>query len=228
MINYHDALVEGRLIRRYKRFFVDIDVGDEIITAHCGNTGRMTGLLYEGSKVWFRRQPPGRKLEFAWELVEIHTGLACVNTSRANELLASTDLSLWIPDVTLVRREPTVGTHRFDLELSRGDRLVYVEIKSVTLCEDKGLGLFPDAPSQRATKHLNLLADMAANGLETHLVFVAMHMGIREVAPHRMLDPDFADACLKARNAGVVLHALGTEITRNNIQLAGLISLRLD
>ena len=59
MINYHDALIEGRLIRRYKRFFVDIDVGEEIITAHCGNTGRMTGLLCEGSKVWFRRQPPG-------------------------------------------------------------------------------------------------------------------------------------------------------------------------
>ncbi len=228
MINYHDALIEGRLIRRYKRFFVDIDVGEEIITAHCGNTGRMTGLLCEGSKVWFRRQPPGRKLEFAWELVEIQNGLACINTSRANELLASTDLSLWIPDVMLVRREPTVGTHRFDLQLSRGDQLVYVEIKSVTLCEDGGLGLFPDAPSQRAIKHVNLLADMAANGLETHLVFVAMHTGIREIAPHRTLDPAFADACLKAHNAGVVLEALGTEITPHNIQLAESISLRLE
>ena len=228
MINYHDALIEGRLIGRYKRFFVDIDVGEEIITAHCANTGRMTGLLHEGSKVWFRRQPPARKLEFAWELIEVHTGLACINTSRANELLASTDLSLWIPDVTLVRREPTVGTHRFDLQLSRGDGLVYVEIKSVTLCEDGGLGLFPDAPSHRALQHVNLLADMAASGLETHLVFVAMHTGIREVAPHRVLDPAFADACLKARDAGVVLHALGTEISPYSIRLAEVISLRLD
>ena len=69
---------------------------------------------------------------------------------------------------------------------------------------------------------------MAANGLETHLVFVAMHTGIREIAPHRTLDPAFADACLKAHNAGVVLEALGTEITPHNIQLAESISLRLE
>ena len=100
MINYQDALIEGRLISRYKRFFVDIDVGEEIITAHCGNTGRMTGLIVRVQRSGFVEQPPGRKLEFAWELVEIHNGLACINTSRANELLASTDLSLWIPDVT--------------------------------------------------------------------------------------------------------------------------------
>ncbi|HBX26688.1 MAG TPA: DNA/RNA nuclease SfsA [Gammaproteobacteria bacterium] len=228
MINYHDALIEGRLIGRYKRFFVDIDVGGETITAHCANTGRMTGLLYEGSRVWFRRQPPGRKLEFSWELVEVHTGLACINTSRVNELLASTDLSFWIPDVMLVRREPTVGKHRFDLQLNRGDRSVYVEIKSVTFCEDEGLGLFPDAPSQRAIQHVNLLADMATNGLETHLVFVAMHTGIREVTPHRALDPAFADACLKARDSGVIMHAFGTEITPSKIQLADKIFLRLD
>lgn len=228
MIDYHDALIEGRLIGRYKRFFVDIDIGEEIITAHCANTGRMTGLLCEGSKVWFRRQPPGRKLEFAWELVEVHAGLACINTSRANELLASTELSLWIPGATFVRREPTIGTHRFDLQLSRGGRLIYAEIKSVTLCKDDGLGLFPDAPSQRAIQHVNLLADMAENGFETHLVFVAMHTGIREVAPHRVLDPAFADACLRARDAGVVLHALGTEISPHSIHLAEVISLRLD
>ena len=228
MVNYHDALIEGRFIGRYKRFFVDIDVGGETITAHCANTGRMTGLLYEGSRVWFRRQPPGLKLKFSWELVEVHSGLACINTSRVNELMASTDLSLWIPDVMFVRREPTVGTHRLDLQLTRGDRPVYVEIKSVTLCEDEGLGLFPDAPSQRAIQHVNLLADMATIGLETHLFFIAMHTGIREVATHRVLDPAFSDACLRARDAGVGMHAFGTEITSCSIQLADEIFLQLD
>ena len=83
------------------------------------------------------------------------------------------------------------------------------------------------------TRHLNvhkacnLLADMAASGLETHLVFVAMHTGIREVAPHRVLDPAFADACLKAHDAGVVLHALGTKFAIY-IRLAEAISLRLE
>ena len=228
MIDYQGSLIEGRLISRYKRFFADIDTGDAVITAHCANTGRMTGLLEEGSRVWFRKQPPGRKLGFAWELIEVGPGMACINTARANELLSSTDLSLWISGVTLVRREPRVGSHRFDLELSRDGKSVYVEIKSVTLCDDQGVGLFPDAPSERATQHLNLLAEMAADGLETHLVFVAMHSGIESIAPHRILDTAFANACTRALDAGVTLHALQTKITPHYIQLAGAIPLQLD
>ncbi len=228
MIDYQDSLTEGRLIKRYKRFFADIETGDGVITAHCANTGRMTGLLEEGARAWIRRQPPGRKLDFAWELVEVASGMACINTARANQLLSSTNLSLWIPEVTLVRREPRVGSHRFDLELSRGGKPVYVEIKSVTLCEDDGVGLFPDAPSERATQHVNLLAEMAADGLETHLVFVAMHTGIESIAPYRVLDPSFADACTRALDAGVTFHALQTEITPRHIKLAGAIPFRLD
>ena len=149
MIDYQATLIEGRLISRYKRFFADIDTGDGVITAHCANTGRMTGLIEEGSRVWFRKQPSGRKLGFAWELVEVSSDMACINTTRANELLSSTDLSFLIPGVSFFRREPKVGSHRLDLELSREGQPVYVEIKSVTLCEDQGVGLFPDAPSER-------------------------------------------------------------------------------
>jgi sugar fermentation stimulation protein A len=228
MIEYQDSLIEGRLISRYKRFFADIDTNDGVITAHCANTGRMTGLLEQGSRAWFRKQPPGRKLAFAWELVEVASGMACINTARANELLFSTGLSFWIPKVSCVRREPKVGLHRFDLELSRSGQPVYVEIKSVTLCEDRGMGLFPDAPSERARQHVNLLAEMAADGLETHLVFVAMHTGIQSVKPHRALDRAFADACMKAHDAGVTFHALGVEITPHRIRVTGAIPLELD
>lgn len=122
--------------------------------------------------------------------------------------------------MTFVRREPKVGSHRFDLELSRNGKPVYVEIKSVTLCGDRGTGLFPDAPSERATQHVNLLADMTSDGIETHLVFVAMHTGIQSVSPYRQLDGAFADACRRARDFGVTFHALGTEITPQYIRLA--------
>ncbi len=228
MIKYGQSLIEGQFIRRYKRFFADIDTSDGVITAHCANTGRMTGLLNEGSRVWFRQQPPGRKLGFAWELVETPLGMACINTARANELFFLADLSRWIPNVTVVRREPTVGSHRFDLELARGTQPVYVEIKSVTMCGDWGVGLFPDAPSERATKHVNLLAEMAADGIETYFVFVAMHTGIQSVSPYRKLDGVFADACQRARDLGVSFHALGTEITPQHIGLAGEIPVLLD
>ena len=228
MIDYQGGLIEGCLLTRYKRFFADIEIESGVITAHCANTGRMTGLLSEGARVWVREQPPGRKLAYAWELIEVDTGMACVNTARANQLVANADLSVWMSDVKLIRREPKVGSHRFDLELSRNRQAVYVELKSVTLCGDGGQGLFPDAPSERATQHLNLLTEMAEAGIETHLAFVAMHSGIRSVTPHQLLDPDFANACRQAVKSGVRMHALKTEITPQAIRLTGVMPVSVD
>ena len=228
MVEYPEPLIRGRLIKRYKRFFADIETDAGVVTAHCANTGRMTGLLCEGAPVWIRRQPPGRKLHYAWELVETSRGLACVNTARANELVALSDLSIWIKHASLVRREPRVGAHRFDLELSREGQLAYVEIKSVTLCPERGWGLFPDAPSVRATQHVRLLTEMAQTGIETHLLWVAMHTGIRSVAPHRDLDSDFAVACRDAKAAGVQMHAVGTTITPRGMALNGVIACSVD
>ena len=228
MVDYAEPLIPGRLIKRYKRFFADIETDAGVVTAHCANTGRMTGLLSEGAPVWIRRQPPGRKLDYAWELVETSWGLACVNTARANELIALSDLSIWIQHASLVRREPRVGAHRFDLELSREGQPAYVEIKSVTLCTEGGRGLFPDAPSARATQHVRLLTEMAQTGIETHLLWVAMHTGIRFVAPHRELDSDFAVACRDAKAAGVHIQAVSANITPQGMSLSGVIAYSVD
>lgn len=219
MLGFDAPLIEGRFVSRYQRFFADVQLPDgQVVTAHCANTGRMTGLLIPGARVWIRAQPPGRKLAYAWELVETASGLACVNTARANPLVADTALQCWLPGTTFVRREPRIGTHRFDLELRRGDRPVYVEIKSVTLCEGE-VGFFPDAPSARAVTHLHLLAQLAAEGIETHVVFVAMHTGIRRVQPATQIDPTFTEACLLAREAGVGFTALSVQITLDGLAI---------
>jgi sugar fermentation stimulation protein A len=228
VLEYQETLIPGRLIKRYKRFFADIETDAGVVTAHCANTGRMTGLLCEGAPVWIRRQPPGRKLHYAWELVETSWGMACVNTIRANELVALSDLSIWINHASLVRREPRIGLHRFDLELSRKGQPAYVEIKSVTLYTEGGRGLFPDAPSARATQHVRILTEMARTGIETHLLWVAMHTGIRSVAPHWDLDGDFAAACRGARAAGVQIRAVGANITPQGISLNGVIACSVD
>ena len=225
MVKFSEPLIEGQLVKRYKRFSVDIETEEGLVTAHCANTGRMTGLLNECSRVWIRRQRPGRKLLFAWELVETPLGLACVNTTRANQLVAETSLCQWIEGATLVRKEPSVGKHRFDLELERKNQPILVEIKSVTLCEPDGQGLFPDAPSERAVKHLKLLTELAKNGIETHLLLVAMHSGIQRVKPHAIVDPRFAEAFQEANQNGVKMHAIGTEITPDYIVMKGVIPL---
>ena len=227
MIEFSEPLIEGYLIKRYKRFFADIETAEGVVTAHCANTGRMTGLLNEHSRVWIRRQRPGRKLLFSWELVETSKGLVCVNTARANQLVAETALLQWIEGATLIRREPRVGKHRFDLELERESRPIFVEIKSVTLCELDGQGLFPDAPSERAVKHVKLMTELAKNGLETHLLLVAMHTGIRRIRPHASIDLDFAEACVLAEHHGVKIQAIGTRITPSQIAMSGIIPLSI-
>lgn len=191
----------------------------QTILAHCANTGRMTGLLTPGAPAWVRRQPPGRKLTYAWELVQTETGLACVNTARANGVLAeSAPLDHW-GAVVGVRREPRVGAHRFDLayQLASGDEAL-VEIKTVTWAVD-GVGLFPDAPSVRATAHLQLLATLARQGQPVGVVFVAMHTGIFEVRPAEAVDSAFAHACRDAAAAGVQLLARRVEITPDLLRL---------
>ncbi len=219
MLRFDSELIEATYVRRYKRFFADFeDRNGQTLTAHCANTGRMTGLLHPGRTGWLRAQPPGRKLAFAWELMDTPEGLACVNTARANQLLSVSPTESWLPGATWVGREPRVGSHRFDLAFEREGAPVYVEVKSVTLCES-GRGAFPDAPSERAQSHVALLASMAAEGVETHLVWVAMHAGIRTVEPARWVDPKFSEACRLAADAGVHFHALSTQINLEGIAL---------
>ena len=211
-----------RFVRRYQRFFAEcVDADGQVLLAHCANTGRMTGLLTPGAEAWIRQQPPGRKLTHAWELVNTETGLACVNTARANSLLAeSHPLEGW-GSVVSVRREPRVGTHRFDLayRLNSGKEAL-LEVKTVTWAVE-GVGYFPDAPSARATAHLRLLTALAREGSPVGVVFVAMHTGIREIRPAVSIDPVFAGACAEAASAGVRFEGRAVEITPQALRLGG-------
>lgn len=152
---YDPALLEVRFVRRYQRFFAEfVTIDGQQRIAHCANTGRMTGLLEVGTRAWIRVQPLGRTLGYAWELVETSTGMACVNTARANGLVADAEPLSWWGPVTGVRREPRVGAHRFDLAYRTGSGCdALIEVKTVTWAVD-GIGYFPDAPSARATAHI--------------------------------------------------------------------------
>ena len=70
-MNFKEKLISGELIKRYKRFFVDIKIGNNIVTAHCPNTGSMMGLLKEGNKVWLSKsENPKRKLNYTLQIIE--------------------------------------------------------------------------------------------------------------------------------------------------------------
>ncbi len=203
------TLYEGTLIKRYKRFLADIETADGVITAHCPNTGAMTGCADPGWPVWYSLSDnPKRKHAATWEFVDTSQGLCSVNTGRANKLVGEA-LSNGVLDgfAGTIKAEAAIpgGGGRFDFQV--GD--AYIEVKSVTLALADGLGAFPDAVSERALKHVHALQRMVADGRRGVLIFCVQHLGIERVQPARDIHPAYADALRTAIEAGIEIRAYG-------------------
>ena len=87
-MEFKERLLQGSLIKRYKRFFVDINYKNKIITAHCPNSGSMMGLLKKGNKIWFSRSDnPNRKLKYTLEIIEEEKKMVGINTLLTNKIV---------------------------------------------------------------------------------------------------------------------------------------------
>jgi len=224
---YFDALQEATLLRRYKRFLADVELpGGEVITVHCPNTGAMTGCAEPGSRVWLSvSDSRTRKYPHTWELVETARGTACIHSARANKVVRESLAAGCIPGFEAYRdiqSEVKYGQgSRIDLLLRGEGGVVFVEVKSVTLCRAGGCGLFPDAVSERGRKHLQELARVAREeNTRAVLFFCVFHTGIESVSVAGDIDPRYRDALLEAQVAGVEVLAwrarvdpLGMELT---------------
>ena len=227
-------LIEGRLRRRYKRFLADVELADgSCVTVHCPNTGAMTGCALPGSRVWLSRSArKTRKYPYTWELVETPSGMACVHSVLANEVVGEaldsgtlSGLGAW----PVQRREVRVaGGRRVDWVLE-GDRgRGFIEVKSVTLCRRDGCGLFPDAVSVRARKHLQALQSLVSSHDRAILLFCAFHEGIRSVSAAGEIDPGYRAALAEAVTGGVEVQARATSIRGGVITLAQALPFTLD
>jgi sugar fermentation stimulation protein A len=219
-----DKLIAGTLARRYKRFLADVELeGGETITAHCPNTGAMTGCAEPGSPVWLSRSDSKtRKYPHTWELVKTARGMACIHSARANAVVEEAILAGRIPALegyAETRREVKYGNgSRADLRLQDPGTCT-IEVKSVTLCLDGGAGVFPDAVSERARKHLDELRALSEAGERAVIFFCVFHEGIELVRPAWEIDPAYCDALLGAVDAGVEAMAWGAEISPAGIAL---------
>ncbi len=231
-MKFSPPLIEGRLIKRYKRFLADVCLPDgSEIMVHCPNTGKMTGCAEPGSRVWLLdSRNEKRKYRYTWELVETEPGeLACIHSARANKLLAEALAENRLAEFDGyegVESEVVLsgGRSRIDFCLrypdqSRADQLCYLEVKCVTL-EENGHGYFPDTVSERATRHLKELIVLCKQEYKAALVFVVQNTAVRQVSPARHIDPRYADACFEAVEAGVEFYAYRTEINEEEIRVA--------
>jgi sugar fermentation stimulation protein A len=220
------AWVEGRLIRRYKRFLADIELPDgSVVTAHTPNTGSMAGCNRPGSKVWLRECGSHRKYPLSWELVEAEPGvLVGINTGLTNHLVREGVENGTIEELqgySRVRSEVRYGgeNSRIDLLLEANDAgRCYVEVKNVTLVEN-GKALFPDAVTARGTKHLRELGEMVRQGHRAVIFFCVQRGDAAEVRPADAIDPGYGRALRAALAEGVEALAYRADVAPNRVEL---------
>mgnify|MGYP003674633850 CR=1 FL=1 len=221
-------LRSAKLIKRYKRFLADIELADgSCMTIHCPNTGSMKNCQNPGNRVWYSLSDnPKRKYPGTWQVIEMNDkDLVGINTGLANALVAEAIVGGRIPQLSPegeLRREVPYGTDnksRIDLLLTpaaSGASCCYIEIKNVSLGEADGVGLFPDAVTQRGQKHLRELMQVKQQGDRAMLFFCVQHSGIESVSPADTIDPEYGRLLREAHSAGVEIIAYRASFDLDN------------
>jgi sugar fermentation stimulation protein A len=233
----YPPLVEGTLVKRYKRFFADVALDSgETVTAHCPNTGPMTGISTPGSRVLLSRSnSPTRKLAYTWEAIEAHDNQPTwvgVNTGIPNRVVKAALMAHLLTELgeySEILAEVPYGQDkksRIDFVLAgAGDRPVYVEVKSTTWCQGK-LALFPDTVTTRGQKHLRELTDLLPAARAVMLYFINRG-DCTEFAPGDSADPTYGQLLRQAIAQGVEALPCRFEISPAGIRYLGLAKLAI-
>jgi sugar fermentation stimulation protein A len=213
-MKFDAPLIPGRLVRRYKRFLADVELGDgTLVTAHCANPGSMIGLVEPGTEVWLSESTnPSRKLKFNWELLRVDMGsgpaMVGINTSHPNRIVADAIRDGGIAELAGyagLRREVKYGRNsRIDILLEDEARPpCYVEVKNVHLLRSGTRAEFPDSVTARGAKHLDELAAMAEGGARAVMMFLVQRDDAMELALAGDIDPHYVERFKAATAAGV-------------------------
>ena len=221
LITYENT-VTGEFVRRLNRFTAEVLIDGKIETVHVKNTGRLKELLVPKAKVTLQRvDKPERKT--AYDLISVYRPqLKWVNIDSLapNELMKQEYMSL---DYDMVRPEYPYGDSRFDFYMERQGKKFLTEVKGCTLAADlkHGIGLFPDAPTERGVKHLEELAAAAQAGYLCTIAFVIQMNGIHKVFPNDETQPEFGKALLRAGEAGVQVVYYSCHVEADSITITG-------
>ena len=195
-MNFENKLIPGRLIKRYKRFFVDIKIKKKTITAHCPNTGSMFGLLDRGNKVWVSKSNnPKRKLKYTLQIIKNKKSKVGINTHLTNKIILYSLKNNLIKEFDRnieIKSEVKFGSDtRFDFLITKKNYKAFIEVKNVTLSRKKGLAEFPDAITSRGLKHINELIKASKKGYEIFLLYLIQRDDCKSLSIARDIDPDY-------------------------------------
>ena len=195
-MQFTNSLIKGKLIKRYKRFFVDVKLKNEIVTAHCPNTGSMKGLLDEGNEVYLlKNSNPKRKLKYGLEIIRAKKNLVGVNTHMANKIVShglSNNLIKELKNNDSIKPEVFFNKEtRFDFLIAKNSQKSFLEVKNVTLFRDEKTAEFPDAITTRGSKHLITLIDAIKKGYKAYLIFLVQIQNMEKFKIAKDIDSEY-------------------------------------
>ena len=202
-MNFENKLISGLFIKRYKRFFVDIKIKKQIVTAHCPNTGSMYGLLNKGNKVWISKSNnPNRKLKYTLEIIEEDNAKVGVNTHSSNKIVyhaLQNNLIKEFEDISEIKPETKFGENtRFDFLVKNKKDKIFIEVKNVTLSRKKEIAEFPDSKTTRGLKHINELINASKKNYKVFILFLIQRDDCKSFKIAKDIDAKYADALGKA------------------------------
>jgi len=202
-MNFENKLISGLFIKRYKRFFVDVKVGNKIVTAHCPNTGSMQGLLNRNNSVLISKSTnPNRKLKYTLEIIEDNKSKVGVNTHSTNRIIyhaLKNNLIKEFQNILKIKPETKFGSNtRFDFLLLNKKDKFFIEVKNVTLSRKKGLAEFPDTVTTRGLKHIHELVKAGKKNYKIFIIYLIQRDDCDSFAIAKDIDPNYANALSKA------------------------------
>lgn len=220
-------VVPGVFCSRPNRFIAHVEIGGKEEVCHVKNTGRCRELLVSGTQVWCQKSSnPNRKTQF--DLIAVQKGERCINMdSQAPNIAAKEWLqSGGLGELEELKAEFAHGDSRFDFSFLKDGRRCFLEVKGVTL-ENDGICAFPDAPTDRGTKHLKGLTGAAQAGFGAYVLFVIQMTDVKFLHPNDATDPVFGAALREAAANGVTVLAVDCAVTPETMELRNNVLVKL-
>ena len=223
-MKFTKALIKGKFLKRYKRFFADIKVNKEIIIAHCPNTGSMMGLLNENNDAWvLKNEDPKRKLKYTLQILKTSKNVIGVNTHLANKLvLEGLQNNSFIEFKNLEKIQSEVFYNketRFDFLVNKKNQKSFIEGKNVTLIRDNKNSEFPDAVTTRGSKHIKTLVEASKKGYKCYVLFLVQISNCKYFKIAKDIDKEYYENYKNAKNAGVNFIAYNCKIGSKEIKI---------
>lgn len=224
---HYKNMIAGQFLARPNRFIAHVQINGKTEIVHVKNTGRCRELLPQGAEVWCQHwDTPTRKTKY--DLISVRKGSRIINmdSQAPNHAVREWLIAGGLGDIDDLKWEYTYGESRFDFSFFKDGRRCFLEVKGVTL-ENDGVCAFPDAPTERGTKHLKGLTKLAQEGFGAYVLFVVQMENVLYLHPNDDTDPAFGAALREAAAAGVQILSMECTVTPDTMTISKPVEVRL-